>query len=182
VVGSPAKPVATPVVVALALALADADGPVLAVDGADGSLMRALCPDASRRQVGRPDRQAVASPRHHNLEVLDLSAGAWTARDGELLLGWDGVVLVDCPPLHDSRGVDLLSWCTGAVVLVGADDPVREHQQVVRWLGLTGTTLLGTVFTTRVRRGSRRRRRHRSRRVSTAPAGLPGLPGLPTQD
>jgi hypothetical protein len=41
------------------------------------------------------------------------------------------------------------------VVLVRADEPVREHVDVARWLELTDTVVLGYVFTPYLRRGPR---------------------------
>jgi hypothetical protein len=52
-----------------------------------------------------------------------------------------------------ARAVDLLSHCDAVVVLVRADEPVREHVDVARWLGLTETVALGYVFTPYSRRG-----------------------------
>ena len=93
---------------------------------------------------------------HADLSVLDLSDPGPSGWDPGLLEAHHGIVVVDCPPMATSaRAVDLLSHCNAVVVLVRADEPVQEHVDVARWLELTGTVVLGYVFTPYVRRGPR---------------------------
>lgn len=164
----------------LALALAENDLPVLAVDAGDGAMAQVLYPATSSgpraRRAGSEGLAPVESPWQDGLFVLDLSSSPG-ASDQDLLLREhaDRIVVVDCPPAAASaRGVDLLSTCDAVVVLVLADEPVDEHVEVARWLELTGTAVLGYVFTPYVRRGPGDRwpaRRARGRTPSHSRAG-----------
>lgn len=136
----------------LALALAETDVPVLAVDAGDGTMAEVLHPATPSgpraRRAGGEGPAPVESPWQDGLSVLDLSSSPG-ASDQDLLLREhaDRVVVVDCPPATTSaRGVDLLAGCGAAVVLVHADDPVRSHVELARWLELTETPVLGLVF------------------------------------
>lgn len=162
----------------LALALTEGGVPVLAVDGDDGTMAAMLCPGRPVGRSGQAGGSPIASPLHTGLSVLDLSDPDPPGWDPALLEVQDGIVVVDCPPMATSaRAVDLLSQCDAVVVLVHADEPVREHVDVARWLGLTETVALGYVFTPYVRRGPRdwwlgrrsRARVPRPERTSTFP-------------
>lgn len=165
----------------LALALAERGAKVFAVDGGDETMAALLGPgtavDGSGRALGKTRESAL--PR--DLSVVDLS--------GPLPDGWgswidetqDRVVVVDCPTTS-ARGVDLLSRSDAVLVLVRADEPVGDHVAIARWLQITGTEVLGYVFTPYTPRGPRpwlRRRRARARgRSAGMTASLPTRPPL----
>ncbi|WP_107771350.1 hypothetical protein [Nocardioides sediminis] len=168
----------------LALALTEGNERVLAVDGGEGTMAAML---RAGRPAGAPEgaaQSATASPLHDSLTVLDLSDSP---------AGWDAgahraegrIVVVDCPPMASSaRAVDLLSACDAVLVLVQADEPVDEHVEVARWLELTGTAVLGYVFTPYGRGGPSDRwtaRRARARTPSHSPARPLAARGPTTQ-
>jgi hypothetical protein len=177
VVATPENEFRSDITAGLALALAETDLPVLAVDAGDGAMAQVLHPATPSgpraRRAGGGGPAPVESPWQDGLTVLDLSSFP-DASDQDLLLGahTDRIVVVDVPPMSASaRAVDLLSTCDAVVVLVRADEPVDEHVEVARWLALTGTAVLGYVFTPYVRRspgdrwpGGRARARTPSRR------------------
>jgi hypothetical protein len=130
VVGAPGNASRSATAADLARALAEGERPVLVVDGDDGTLAADL-----------PAQEG-------SLSVVDLSGpgpAQWHHQVREIR---NRVVVVDCPSTATSaRAVDLLTHCNAAIVLVRADEPVRDHVEVARWFRLTGTPVLGYVFT-----------------------------------
>jgi hypothetical protein len=119
----------------------------------------ALSPKEYRATVNlsapRPDGQApVKRSVNLNLSVLDVAGAAWPTEHRQLAGARDRLLVVDCPPpVESARAVDLLAHCDTAVVLVRADEPVRQHLDLARWLELTETPVIGCVYLPRPRRG-----------------------------
>jgi Mrp family chromosome partitioning ATPase len=97
------------------------------------------------------------------------------------------LVLVDSPPLLQvAEATELVGASDVVVVVVGAQDLVRDHDQLVDRLELIGSEVIGYVFDRAGSRswfggtGSRRvRARERQGAPVAPPAGLPGVPLSP---
>lgn len=165
----------------LALALAEGGTKVLAVDGGNGTMAGFLRPgtalDGSERALGK----TLESPLHRDLSVVKVN--------GPLPDGWgsyfdethDRVVVVDCPsPASSARGVDLLSRSDAVVVLVRADEPVGDHVALARWLQITGTEMVGYVFTPYLPQGPRHWLRRRRARAKASGVGMTASPARDT--
>jgi hypothetical protein len=156
VVASPEHPDRADVTAGLALALADDETLVLAVDAAGGAVAGDLLPGTPPEQrTGRLGQPPTQSPLHAHLDVLEVT-GDHVVRTLARLRHAADVVVVGCPPMPGgARAVDLLGSCDTAVVLVREDEPVQHHVETARWLALTGTPVLGYVFTPTRRRRPR---------------------------
>ncbi len=163
----------------LALALAESGARVLAVDAGDGTMIGLLRATQAVDGFARAPGKTLRSLLHRDLAVASIS--------GPLTDGWDSyldeqdrVVVVDCPsPASSARGVDLLSRSDAVVVLVRADEPVADHLAVARWIQITGTDVLGYVFTPYAPQGPR----HWSRRLrDRARARSVGMTASPARD
>lgn len=169
-VATPVHPDRSRVAADLALGLADVASTVVAVDGDGGAMAAALCPVRQEPRARDLAPQPAESLLHPALSVLDLAGGRWAA----VLPDDSGLVLLDCPPLSETaRGVDLLRECDTAIVLVREEERASDHVEVARWLTLTGTTVLGVVFTPRVRMRPWQRLRPPAGRAPRQPARRP---------
>ena len=159
----------------LALAAAERGTSVLAIDADAGPLTTLLVPGSA--QAGGLDQvldgqlsmseclqPSKVDPR---IAVLGAPASAGGARSGgarsggvpytkaieelvaEASASFD-LVLIDSPPLLvKAEANELAAKAEAAIVLVGPDDPVREHLTMVKRLDLVGSAVVGYLFWTR---------------------------------
>jgi Mrp family chromosome partitioning ATPase len=158
----------SPALANLALASAESGTSVLAVDAdpSSGALTDLLLADSAITdgfaQVLNGTRAVSdciqSSPLNWNLAVLGCGEPCRTRRTGvayrlavEELIGkakasFD-LVLIESPALlHVADAAELVSRCDAAVVLVGEDDPVRDHILTAEHLQRVGIDVLGYIY------------------------------------
>jgi Mrp family chromosome partitioning ATPase len=177
------------VVANMALAVAESGTPVLAVDAdSAGSGLTALLLPGSPPEDGfehvlagrRPLSDCIRpSPLNHGLNVLgagpapaEQPSGAAYATAVEKVIAeaketFD-LVLFDSPALlRVARATELVDASDAAIVVVGPDEPVRDHITMAARLDLVESEVVGYIYR-RARRGPRFARRLHGRRSARA--------------
>ena len=154
------------VVANLALALAEGGSRVLAVDAAGGTLSALLLdpvPDAdglAQALTGQRDLGDCIRPSIWGEGVDVLGSGAepsnrltgeayGRAMDKVLIEGESGhdVVLVDCPDLLGvATSMAIVDRCGAAFLVIGPDQPARDHLASVQRLDRLGTPVVGYLY------------------------------------
>jgi Mrp family chromosome partitioning ATPase len=150
----------------VAVAVAESGTRVLAVDAADGLLSSLLLPESPSsdglQQVLSGRRTATeciqASPLHEGLAVLAsgpqalgrVTGTAYSERVEEALVEATmtfGLVLVDRPGLlRVADAIGVVDAADAAIVVIGPDEPVQDHLDMMNRLDLVGSEVLGYVY------------------------------------
>jgi Mrp family chromosome partitioning ATPase len=150
----------------VAKAVAESGTRVLAVDAGGGCLSNLLLPESpgsvGLQQVLSGRRSATeciqASPLHEGLAVLAsgppalgrVTGAAYLQRMEKTLVEATvtfGLVLVDRPALlRVADAIEVVDAADAAVVVVGPDEPVQDHIDMMNRLDLVGAEVLGYVY------------------------------------
>jgi Mrp family chromosome partitioning ATPase len=176
------------VVAGVAVAMAESGARVLAIDAdpLDGALTRLLL---TVRQVPRGKGPFQTSPLCEGLAVLPAGEGTWAGRTGasyaramsglldEAKQEFD-VIVIDGPSLLEAaNAAEIADVSDAAVVVLGLDESVRDHFEMVDRLDEIGTLVVGCIIRKgRPPRGADWYRRRSSRSTVASPRQIASAP------